>query len=196
MEPLDSARMWRAVLSNDSGADGQFYYGVRTTGIFCRPSCKSKPPLRENVRFFGSSGAAIAAGFRPCKRCRPDLAAEYPEPAATLSEAAERILTEEYADPEVLPALPGRLGVSAAHLQRLFKRRLGVTPRVFLQRQRVKQAAALIADSRLNNTEICLAVGFESLSNFYAAFRAATGVAPGRYRQAAAVRRNFDATCL
>jgi AraC family transcriptional regulator of adaptative response / methylphosphotriester-DNA alkyltransferase methyltransferase len=179
----NSARMWRAVLASDPGADGLFYYAVRTTGIFCRPSCKSKPPRPENVRFFSSAAAAMAAGFRPCKRCRPDRPEEYREPAVELSERAVRILTAEYADPQILAALPGRVGASPAHLQRLFKQQTGRTPRVFLQDWRIRQAAALLAGTKLNITEICLAVGFESLSSFYAAFRSITGAAPGSYRR-------------
>lgn len=181
MKPEDEIR-WRALLNHDPQYNGIFYYGVKSTGIFCRPSCKSKAPRRENVVYFQSPQEALGKGFRPCKRCRPDLNGPPENPAQEIGAQVVCLLQSAYQDPEILTKLPEKVGVSSFHLQRLFKKYTGSTPAAFLRRIRIDQARKLLEKNQLNNTEICFRVGFQSLSSFYAAFRNITGKPPGEYR--------------
>ncbi len=176
--------MWRAVAASDPSYDGRFCYGVKTTGIFCRPSCKSRPPRRENIRYFTGAAAALAQGYRPCKRCRPDAAVA---PGQDTVDAARALLDGEYADPAILAELPRRVGLSRFHLARLFKQHTGRTPQEYLQAVRVQNARELLAAGDLSATEAAFEAGFNTPSRFFAAFRAATGQSPRAWQQAHAV---------
>jgi AraC family transcriptional regulator of adaptative response / methylphosphotriester-DNA alkyltransferase methyltransferase len=175
--------MWQATVFNDRSFDGVFYYGVKSTGVFCRPLCKSKTPNRENVSFFSTPDQAMEQGYRPCKRCRPDLLNSFNEPIGEVTRQIIAILRTEYDDPYLLTVLPGRVGVSPFHLQRLFKKQTGYTPKEFLRTIKIEKAKELLAKDELNNTEICYRVGFQSLSSFYANFRMVTGIAPREYKR-------------
>ena len=120
------SRMWRAITERDARQDGAFWYGVVTTGVFCRPSCRSRPARRENVRFFASTDAAQAAGFRPCKRCTP-LGA--PDHVGARIDAVARFIDDHADESLPLARLAARAGLSPAHFQRRFKARLGVSPK-------------------------------------------------------------------
>ncbi len=137
---------WRAVRGNDVGYDGQFFYGVRTTGIFCRPSCKSRIPLKENVRYFEMMEEALDAGFRPCKRCRPDLV-EY-EPKWENAGKMKRLIETHYEGDLQLRREMSRLGSNSHRLNDQFNERYGMTPRKYLGVVRVKAAK-----ERLHRTE-------------------------------------------
>lgn len=180
---LNDNRMWRAVITNDPGYDGVFYYGVKSTGVFCRPSCQSKVPKRENVQFFSNRDEALREGFRPCKRCRPDSPDVYRGPIREMADRIFDLLQKDYANPRILYELPGLVGVSPFHLIHSFKKVVGITPSELLREIRVHKAEELIKSSELNNTEVCYQVGFQSLSNFYEAFRKKTGKSPGEYRK-------------
>lgn len=169
--------MWTIVINNNPTYDGVFYYGVKTTKIFCRPSCKSKRPLRKNVLFFDNIQHAITAGHRPCKRCRPDLDT-FTEPIKLMINTVSYIIETEYSNPQLLAEIPARIGLSSFHLQRSFKKETKITPKAYLQRIRIKRAEELLQQSTLNNTEICFTVGFQSISCFYATFRTITGFSP------------------
>jgi AraC family transcriptional regulator, regulatory protein of adaptative response / methylphosphotriester-DNA alkyltransferase methyltransferase len=180
---LTDELMWQATISNDRCFDGVFYYSVKSTGIFCRPSCKSKLPNRENVSFFPTPDQAMEQGYRPCKRCRPDLLSPATESIQEIVTQMIAILQTEYDDPLLLTVLPGRVGVSPFHLQRLFKKQTGYTPKEFLRTVKIDQAKELLVKDELNNTEICYGVGFQSLSSFYANFRMVTGISPREYKR-------------
>jgi AraC family transcriptional regulator of adaptative response / methylphosphotriester-DNA alkyltransferase methyltransferase len=182
MEQLTAETMWRAVITNNQSFDGIFYYGVSSTGIFCRPSCKSKVPKRQNVVFFFEPGQAMAEGYHPCKRCRPDLKGPFLEPMEEIITRITDIFRTEYSDSRLLEVLPVRVGVSASHLQRTFKKHTGFTPKEFLQNLRIQKAQELLVVSEMDNIGVCYAVGFRSLSCFYAAFRMKTGISPRKYR--------------
>ena len=182
MNGLSESKKWEASTANDSSFDGIFYYAVKTTGIVCRPSCKSKIPNRENVSFFNSLEEALHSGYRPCKRCRPDLGVQYDPEKESVTLVCE-ILKNHYHNPELLEELPSRAGISSFHLQRLFKKVTGYTPKEYLQGIRVQKAAELIKQGQMNNTDVCLMVGFKSLSSFYSAFRQQMGVSPKEYRK-------------
>jgi AraC family transcriptional regulator of adaptative response / methylphosphotriester-DNA alkyltransferase methyltransferase len=173
--------MWDAVVSNDGAFDGVFYYAVLTTRIICRPSCRSKAPRRENVVFFRDLKTALAEGFRPCKRCRPDLGQEF-HPELDWVAAAKSILESECSDPAVLSGLPARINISLTHLERLFKKNTGLTLKRYLLCVRIEKARILLKKPGHNNTDVCFDVGFSSLSNFYTEFRRQTGMTPGEYR--------------
>lgn len=119
-------RRWQAVCERDTRADGQFVFAVLTTGICCRPSCRSRRARRENVRFFADVAAAVAAGFRPCKRCQPDK--DYPQQQRVDKVAQACRLLEQDA-PLTLEALAGQLAMSPFHFHRLFKSVTGMTPK-------------------------------------------------------------------
>ena len=178
---LTDAEKWQAVHQNNAEYDGRFYYGVKTTGIFCRPSCKSKPPLEPNTRFFESAAAACEHGFRPCKRCRPDLL-EY-QPALELLEQAKSIYQNHFDDTERLTAGLKSLPVSQTHLIRLFRTQLGVTPNEYLNRLRVDNACLRLLHSKANLLDIAYSTGFGSLSGFYFWFKKTCGVSPLEYRR-------------
>ncbi|WP_374711290.1 Ada metal-binding domain-containing protein [Symbiobacterium terraclitae] len=168
--------LYQAVLRADASADGRFFFAVRTTGVFCYPSCSCRKPRRENVRFFASAGAAVAAGFRPCKRCRPDLGGGVRGYEAALVQRALTLALRHGPS-----GMARELSVSLPHLNRLFRRHLGGSVRQCVLRLRAERAAALL-DAGASPLEAADACGFRSLSAFYAAFRRVHGMAPGEYR--------------
>lgn len=178
-QPLSEDEKWQAVVNCAPDSDALFLYGVRTTGIFCRPSCRAKTPARENVLFFANAEEALRAGFRPCKKCRPDQATFQPD----LDMVMKAI---EYIGKEFKSANPGavarRLGVSPGHLARLFKKKMHTSVSTHITVQRIKHAQKLLREAEASCTDIAYAVGFNSLSAFYAAFRRQTGGTPNQYR--------------
>lgn len=182
LHDMTEAEMWQATINNDERYNGRFFYAVTSTGVCCKPSCKSKIPRRENVVFFETMDAAMKNGFRPCKRCRPDLGPGY-DPEKEVIGAACEILYDEYTNSDILKELPGRVGISPYHFQRVFKKHTGFTPRVYLQQIKLLKAIELMNHSDLNNTEICYACGFKSLSNFYLVFRQYKGCSPSEFKK-------------
>jgi len=172
--------LWEAVISCRAEYDGKFFYGVKTTRIFCRPSCKSKTPRRENVDFFESAKEAMEKGYRPCKRCRPDLQEAVYDPNEQKVEEIRDLLEKEYHSEWTLGMLARRVGMSSFYLQRIFK---GVSPKQYLNRIRVEEAKRLLASSGQTITEICFAVGFPGLTAFYQVFHRMTGLSPRAYRK-------------
>ncbi len=173
--------MWRAVCENDAAFDGIFFYAVESTGIFCRPSCKSKQPRRENVRFFTSAAQARAAGFRPCKRCRSDLA-DY-QPMRDIAERARLLLEASCAGGYgCAPALRS-LGLSRRRLAEIFLAVYGVTPSEYLARLRLQKAEWLLSATADPIVDVAYAAGFGSLSSFYRFFKGRTGLSPAAYRK-------------
>ncbi len=158
----DQDELWRAVLERDRSADGQFVYAVKTTGVYCRPSCPSRRPKRESIEFFLKPADAAKAGFRSCLRCHPD------QPDAQSKWIAEccRLLERDLDRSVSLAELAAHAGISVFHLQRTFKQHLGVTPREYqdaLRMRRVKQG--LTSGSSI--TDAIYDAGFNSVSRFY-----------------------------
>lgn len=174
---------WRAVLARDAQADGTFYFSVSTTGIYCRPSCPSRRAKRENVAFHETCEAAEAAGFRPCKRCRPREASLAARQAALVTRACRAIEAAE--SPPPLSELARSAGLSAFHFQRLFKSVAGVTPRDYAAQCRRERVAHHLSAGQ-SVTEALHAAGFNSSGRFYAGARASLGMRPGEYRRGAA----------
>ena len=175
---IDPAR-WAAVASRDAGADGSFYYGVRTTGVYCRPSCPSRRARPENVEFFDSVAQALAAGYRPCKRCTPGAASTAERQAARI--AALCRLIERARTPPSLQQLAAHAHLSPFHLQRLFKSVTGLTPRAYAQAVRAGRVRQLLPDAD-SVTAAALDAGFESGSRFYASSQARLGMTPRNFR--------------
>lgn len=177
---LPEAEAWRAVASRDRGADGKFVFAVRTTGIFCRPSCPAKRPNRENVEFFLSSEEALAAGFRPCKRCNPE------EAVRTLGEKRVREAAkyiETHPDQSVsLDALAARVTLSPFHLQREFKKIFGLTPRAYQAAVRVGRLKSSLASGE-TVSRATYGAGFGSSRAAYETASRTMGMTPGEFRR-------------
>lgn len=171
--------MWEIILACDSSYDGVFYTAVKTTKIYCRPSCRSRKPLKENVTFYQTIEEAELAGFRACKRCQPNVAHA---PSVDIVEKAKQFLEKNYKQKIVLQEIADHVGVSSFYLERLFKQHTSQTPRAFLAEIRIKQAEFLLQYSLKTNLEICYEVGFQSPSNFYQAFRRLRACSPSEYR--------------
>ena len=189
---LESDACYLAMKAHDARFDGSFFTGVTSTGVYCRPVCRVKMPRRENCRFFRHAAQAEAAGFRPCLRCRPELA---PRAASWSTEDASRILALQAArlidEPDAWDEdgpgaanIAERLGVSDRHLRRIFEAQFGVSPLQYLQTRRLLAAKQLIADTRLPMTQVALASGFASVRRFNAAFLSHYGLNPSALRRA------------
>ncbi len=182
---LDTRVCNRARLSRDSRFDGRFFIGVLSTGIYCRPICPSPTARRENVRYFRSAGEAVAAGFRPCLRCRPEAAPGTPAwdgTSATVNRAL-RLITEGVLQAETLAGLSERLGVSARHLHRLFRTHLGASPIAVARTWRLQFAKHLISDTDLPMFRVALASGFRSVRRFNDSVRSLYGRSPSELRR-------------
>lgn len=176
----------RARLSRDTRFDGQFYIGVRTTGIYCRPICPANSPKSENVRFFPSAAAAGEAGFRPCLRCRPEAAPGTPAWSGTSTTVRRglRLISNGALDTGNVEDLAERLGVTSRHLRRLFTTHLGASPLAVAHTQRLHFAKRLIDETTLSMTHIASAAGYGSTRRFNDAFQRTYGRSPRDLRKA------------
>ena len=183
---LDPAHCYRALRSHDARFDGRFFVGVSTTRIYCRPVCTARAPLRDHCRFFPSAAAAEAQGYRPCLRCRPELAPGHATVDASrrLAQAAAGLIEDGGLAEARLPDLAGRLGVTDRHLRRVFRAEFGVAPVAYAQTQRLLLAKRLLTDTPLPITEVAMASGFASLRRFNHLFRARYRLAPQQLRRA------------
>ena len=172
--------MWKAVTDCAGEYDGQFFYAVKTVGVYCRPSCKSRTPLQKNVRFFTTQKEAESAGFRPCKRCRPDIPGF--APARELAEPVHAAIGLHFSNPARLTEAIKALGASANHLAHVFKCYYGLTPMEYTRQKKLERAQELLWETGLPVVEIAAEVGFESLSAFYSFFKRRTNVTPKAFR--------------
>ena len=181
---LDSGICYRALRARDARFDGRFFVAVSSTHIYCRPICTVRPPKRENCRFFPSAAAAEACGYRPCLRCRPELAPGNASVDATtrLAQAAATMIEDRALDDEGLDAIAARLGITDRHLRRAFGAEFGVSPVEFAQTQRLLLAKRLLTDTALPVTEVAFASGFGSVRRFNALFRQRYRLRPGELR--------------
>ena len=187
-QTLQGDAAYQALRTRDARFDGRLFIGVTSTGIYCRPVCRVRPPRRENCRFFGQAALAEAGGFRPCLRCRPELA-----PGLSLADSSEVLAAQaarwlaqaaqDGSDPS-MTGLAARLGVTDRHLRRIFLKAHGVTPIAWLTTQRLLLAKQLLTDTALPVQQVALATGYASLRRFNAAFTQHYRMNPTRLRQA------------
>jgi AraC family transcriptional regulator of adaptative response / DNA-3-methyladenine glycosylase II len=183
----DFDRCYQAAQSRDPRFDGWFFTAVTSTNIYCRPSCPAMTPKRENVRFFPSAAAAQQAGFRACKRCRPDAAPGSPEwdGRADVVARAMRLISDGVVDREGVPGLAGRLGYSVRQLQRMLLAEVGAGPIAIARAQRAQTARVLIETTTLTMAEVAFAAGFSSVRQFNDTIRAVFATAPTELRRRA-----------
>lgn len=178
---MTQEEMWKAVTENDASYDGIFFYAVKSTGIYCRPSCKSKIPRRENVCFFNTSEQARDAGFRPCKRCRSDLL-DY-QPIREIAEKAKRLLEDSFRRRSELNQELRHLGISQRRMAEIFKDEYGITLFEYMGNLRLEEAKQLLSGTDDEIIDIAYSVGFGGLSSFYRFFKNGTGLSPAAYRR-------------
>jgi AraC family transcriptional regulator, regulatory protein of adaptative response / methylated-DNA-[protein]-cysteine methyltransferase len=177
---LDSETCWRAVENRDAGADGSFFYAVRTTGVYCRPGCASRRPLRANTVFFETTAAAEADGFRPCKRCRPTDGSAASRHLAAIEKACALLRTCETMPS--LAELAEAAAISRFHFHRVFKQITGTTPRDYARTHRLGQFGQRLGSGQLV-AEAIYASGFGSSSRAYEDAPSALGMTPGVRRR-------------
>jgi AraC family transcriptional regulator of adaptative response / methylphosphotriester-DNA alkyltransferase methyltransferase len=171
---------WQAIILNDASYDSKFYYGVITTGIYCRPSCKSRVPVRKNVKLFENHLQAIAENFRPCKRCKPDGG------RLPIEEGVAQIvqfIETRYIESLTLGKLAKIFHGSPYHLQRTFKRVQGMSPAAYILQTRINKARLLLEQTELPVTDIAFVVGIPNTSHFSTQFHTETGSTPTNYRK-------------
>lgn len=196
MKTLTEDAKWNAVLDKDTRADGSFFYSVKTTGIYCLPSCSSRPALRENVTFHESAEAAERAGFRPCKRCRP-RGPKLAEEQATAVAKACKLMAEADSAPN-LETLAKTAGMSSFHFHRVFKSITGVTPRNYAAALRSKRVREKLPRSA-SVTDAIYDAGFNSSGRFYAKSNETLGMTPTDFRsggKGASIRFAFGDSTL
>lgn len=173
-------KCWQAVISRDKRFDGLFVYAVRSTGVYCRPSCPSRRPRREQVVFFGLPEAAEKAGFRPCLRCLPQKAGMQCPSAKMIQEAVQIIEKHDFSKPLTLSDLGAQLYTNPQHLQKTFKRITGMTPRQYIESRRLGRLKALFKEGK-NVTSALFEAGYSSVSRLYEKTPTRLGMTPGAY---------------
>ncbi|QOT00394.1 methylphosphotriester-DNA--protein-cysteine methyltransferase family protein [Brevibacterium sp. JNUCC-42] len=171
---------WQAIIHNDASYNDTFFYAVKTTGIFCRPSCKSREPKKENVRIFQNAEEALSENFRPCKRCKP-TGQRLPD-VEWVAQITEYIDTN-YSETLTLETLADICHGSSYHLQRTFKRIKGMTPVEYIQHTRINKAMTYLIHSDQAISDIAMIVGMPNTPYFITLFKKITGQTPNKFRQ-------------
>ena len=181
---LDPDTCYRAMVARDPRFDGRFFTGVTSTGIYCRPICPARTPARVNMRFFAHAATAEAAGFRACRRCRPEASPGSPEwnVRADLAARAVRLIADGYVDSHGIGGLAARLAVTQRHLHRLLVAELGAGPQALARTARLQTARRLLAETSMPITEVAFASGFSSVRQFNASVRESSGRSPSELR--------------
>lgn len=196
---FDSDRFWQVLELGDPRFDGWVFCGVKTTGIYCRPSCPARTPKRENVRFFASAAAAQSAGFRACKRCRPDATPGSPDwdLRADLVGRAMRLIADGIVDREGVGGLASRLGYTERHVHRALVAAVGAGPLALARAQRAQTARLLLETTAVSITGVAFAAGFQSVRQFNATIQEVFALTPSDLRaRARRDGRSEDSGCL
>ncbi|HEY3028120.1 MAG TPA: Ada metal-binding domain-containing protein, partial [Pyrinomonadaceae bacterium] len=175
------SEMWTAVMARDNANDGRFVFAVRSTGIYCRPSCPARRPRRAQVQFFLLPEAAERAGFRACRRCRPQTI-RVTDPALELVSQVCRAIDSQLEDALTLTALGAQTGVSPHHLQRTFKRVMGISPREYAEAGRLGQFKSRVREGA-SVTGALYDAGYGSSRGLYEKASAKMGMTPATYRR-------------
>ncbi|MCH1625248.1 bifunctional transcriptional activator/DNA repair enzyme AdaA [Ferdinandcohnia quinoae] len=171
---------WEAIISNDASYNGEFFYAVKTTGIFCKPSCKSRVPKRDNVRIFQHAEQALAEQFRPCKRCKPT---NERLPDHEWIAVVTKYIDKNFNEKLTLEFLAEVSHGSPYHLHRTFKRITGQTPVEYIQGIRIGHAKELLIQTDRATSEIALSVGLQNVPYFITLFKKKTGYTPLEFRR-------------
>ncbi|WP_240760276.1 bifunctional transcriptional activator/DNA repair enzyme AdaA, partial [Phytoactinopolyspora endophytica] len=192
---LDEEVCYRAVRSRDERFDGVFYIGVTSTGIYCRPSCPARTPKRENIRFYRSAAEAQGAGFRACRRCRPDTTPGSPEwnVRADVTARAMRLIADGLVDRHGVAGLADRLGYSERQIHRALVGEVGAGPLRLARSQRAHTARTLLETTDMPVTELAFAAGFASIRQFNDTIREVYAFSPSELRERARLRFRADA---
>jgi AraC family transcriptional regulator of adaptative response/methylated-DNA-[protein]-cysteine methyltransferase len=181
IERIEKDPRWQKLISKDSFSDGIFYYSVKTTGVYCRPSCGARAPKPENVDFYTSTTEAEKAGFRPCKRCKPDQLSLKKQQTQLITDLCRWI--EQGDESPTLENLAKRAQMSPFHLHRVFKEVVGVTPKSYVFAQRKKRIQQELKEKKTKNiTEAIYEAGYNSNGRFYEESKQLLGMTPKRYR--------------
>jgi len=193
---LDPDTCYDALLSRNRRFDGWFFVGVATTGVYCRPVCPVKPPKAQNCSYYPTAAAAEKAGFRPCMRCRPELAPGHGllDLSGTLADAAAALIENGFLNERSVDALAQRVGVTERHLRRIFAAQFGVSPVEFAQTHRLLMAKRLLTDTALPVAVVASTAGFGSVRRFNDLFRQRYGLNPLRLRKGAGAAAGGDMT--
>jgi len=175
-----SDEQWQAIMHNDSSYDNLFMYAVKSTGIFCRPSCKSRLPNQENVLIFKNAKQALSKGFRACKRCKPE-GLQIPDEDWVVQ--ITDYIDEHYAQPLTLEVLANMCHGSPFHLQRTFKRIKNITPVEYIQMVRIEHAKNLLKTTEKSIGEIGVRIGLSNTPYFITLFKKKIGLTPLQYRK-------------
>lgn len=197
--PLDRKACYAAMQAHDVRFDGRFFCAVSSTGIYCRPICRVRLPREENCTFFVSAAAAEAAGYRPCLRCRPELApgSAPVDSVARLARNAALIMEEDSSSLRKISDVADVLGITTRHLRRVFVTEYGVSPVQYVQTQRLLLAKNLLTDTRLTATDVAMAAGFGSIRRFNDLFKKHYRLTPNELRKKGRdTRENKDAVTL
>ncbi|RKN82125.1 bifunctional transcriptional activator/DNA repair enzyme AdaA [Paenibacillus ginsengarvi] len=176
--------LWNTIVTRNRKYDGIYYLGIKTTGIYCRPSCRSRLPKRENVSVYRSPGEARQAGYRACKRCKPDSPGPN-GPDAELAAQVKAVVDSRLHHSPSLQELAGEIGVSPFHLQRTFKKVTGTSPAAYALNAKLDRARQLLLATDKPAAHIATQVGFRSPSHFSAAFHKKFGQTPSELRNSA-----------
>jgi AraC family transcriptional regulator, regulatory protein of adaptative response / methylated-DNA-[protein]-cysteine methyltransferase len=179
-------KQWQQVLERDASADGQFFYAVKSTGIFCKPSCPSRRPTRKQVRFFPSTEAAQAAGYRACKRCEPERTTAKADPQASAIAAVTEYLKEHANERTKLADVAKATGVGRLTILRGFKRVLGVSPGQYAKEARLAKFKEKVREPKTRITDAIYEAGYGSSSRLYEKSSAALGMTPRTMREGGA----------
>jgi methylphosphotriester-DNA--protein-cysteine methyltransferase len=188
-EPLRPETMWDAFVRRDARFDGVFVTAVRSTGIYCRPTCTCRKPRRDRVVYFRTAAAAARAGYRACKRCRPELPGGRAEADRALARAALNAMGERLEGPLTLAEIARAVAVSPSSLSRRFRAGDGRSPMRALADLRADRARALLREPARTALEAGLAVGFQSVTAFTRSFKRRFGVTPAAWRRTASAGR-------
>lgn len=183
-DPHTRHLLYEALLRRDARYDGKLFFAVTSTGIYCRPICPAPKPKPQNVLYYADAKTAAFAGFRACKRCRPESRPGSPAwqgTKATVSRALRLLADPE--GPESLETLSDKLGVTDRHLRRLFQEHLGKSPMDVKQANRLSLATTLLTDPEASIADVAFASGFQSLRRFNDVFKKEYGVPPSKWRQ-------------
>jgi AraC family transcriptional regulator of adaptative response / DNA-3-methyladenine glycosylase II len=182
---LDADQCYKALVAHDTRFDGRFFVGVGSTGIYCRPVCTARTPKRTSCSFFSSAAAAESGGFRPCLRCRPELAPgnSAVDANARLAQSVAGLIEDGRLEDDSVAGLAGKLKVTDRHLRRVFQQEYGVSPIEFAQTQRLLLAKRLLTDTQLSVTDTAFASGFASVRRFNDLFSTRYRLTPSELRK-------------